>query len=68
MKIIAAYYEHLRHLRELIMKEMSSKTAQMKVDSSFKPCPSSSATTSTDPGPPEHLSSNSFGLMTFSCV
>jgi hypothetical protein len=53
---IATYYGNMRHLSELIIKEMSFKNAEMKTDSFFKPCPSSSATTSTDPGPPRSLS------------
>jgi hypothetical protein len=52
---IAACCDHLRHLRELTVKEMIFKSAQMKLDSFFKPCPSSSATTSKDSGPSSSL-------------
>jgi hypothetical protein len=36
---IVIYYDHLKHLYELIIiKEMGSKSVQMMIDSFFKPC------------------------------
>jgi hypothetical protein len=34
---ISAYYDHLRHLRDLIIKEMCAKPSQKKIDSFCKP-------------------------------
>jgi hypothetical protein len=39
---LAAYYDHMRHLREPIIKEMSSRSTQMKIVSSIPVGPSSS--------------------------
>jgi hypothetical protein len=35
---IAAYYNHLRYTHEMMIKEMNSKCAHIKIDSFFKPC------------------------------
>jgi hypothetical protein len=32
-----AYYEHLRHLRQLLTEEISSKQTQQKINYFFKP-------------------------------
>ncbi|XP_050527960.1 tigger transposable element-derived protein 7-like [Daktulosphaira vitifoliae] len=34
---ISAYYEHLRHLRELLIREINAKGKQQKISSFFKP-------------------------------
>jgi len=39
---ISAYYEHLRHLRELIIKEIDVKGRKSKISSLFKPVSTSS--------------------------
>jgi len=34
---ISAYYEHLRHLHELLIREINAKRRQQKISSFFKP-------------------------------
>jgi hypothetical protein len=36
MKMCFAYYEHLRHLRQLLTEEISSKQTQQKINYFFK--------------------------------
>jgi hypothetical protein len=46
---VFAYYELLRHLRQLLTEEMSSKQTQQKIDYFFKPM---NVSNQHEPGPP----------------
>jgi hypothetical protein len=45
---VFAYYEHLRHLRQLLTEEISSKQIQQKIKYFFKPV---NVTNQHEPGP-----------------
>jgi hypothetical protein len=45
---VFAYYEHLRHLRQLLTKDISSKRTQQKINYFFKPM---NVSNQHEPGP-----------------
>jgi hypothetical protein len=45
---VFAYYEHLRHLRQLLTEEISSKQTQQKINYFFKPL---NVSNQREPGP-----------------
>jgi hypothetical protein len=47
-KNVFAYYEHLRHLRQLLSEEISSKQTQQKINYCFKPM---NVSNQHEPGP-----------------